>query len=137
MCTEQTEAESSGGLLSLFLSFSFTHIHTHRFRDRDRARSHVVTRARGECMCVGECVRALTRLHVQAVRRLVSLRGQALHGQLQLLLLPAPELPLLVGADQGFHGKGVGSRAQSCGRSPPLTHFSLNPPETVGRGVGG
>lgn len=67
---------------------------------------------------------ALTRVHIQTVRRVLSVRAEALHGQLQLLLLPAPELPLLVGADQGFHGKSVGSRAQSCGRSPPLTHFS-------------
>lgn len=67
----------------------------------------------------------LTRVHIQTVRRRVlPVRGEALHGQLQLLLLPAAELPLLVGADQGFHGKRVRSRAQSCGRSPPLTHFS-------------
>lgn len=67
---------------------------------------------------------ALTRVHIQTVRCVLSVRGEALHGQLQLLLLPAPQLPLLVGADQGFHGKRVGSRAQSGGRSPPLTHFS-------------
>lgn len=67
---------------------------------------------------------ALTRVHIQTVRRVLSVRSEALHGQLQLLFLPAPELPLLVGADQGFHGKSVGSRAQSCGRSPPFTHVS-------------
>lgn len=77
---------------------------------------------------------ALTRVHIQTVRRVLSVRGEALHGQLQLLLFPAPELPLLVGADQGFHGKSVGSRAQSCGRSPPLTHFSQIHPTGGGRG---
>lgn len=67
----------------------------------------------------------LTRVHVQgAVAGFVSVRREAFHGQLELLLLPAPQFPLLVWSDQGFHGKRVGSRAQSCGRSPPLTHVS-------------
>lgn len=73
---------------------------------------------------------ALTRVRLQAVcGRVLRVsewaRGaQRLHGQVQPLLLPVSQFPLFIGADQGFNGEGMCSRAQGDCRSSPFTHLS-------------
>lgn len=72
---------------------------------------------------------ALTLVDIQALTRVfsvsqLSVACEVFHRQFESLILPASELPLFVGADEGLHREGVRSGAQRGGRSPPLAHLS-------------